>query len=243
MSRILLLSDIHANLAALDAVLFDAARRAEFDAVWSLGDAVGYGPRPNECLDRLREIEAVTISGNHELAALGEISASEFNPFARFAIEWTASALTPESRAYIEAMPLTAVHSDFTLAHGTPRDPVWEYLTDIEVAKANVDQIETLHCIVGHTHVPAAFRVSRDDTELWPGDGEAVSLNGARWFLNPGSVGQPRDGDPRAAYALLDLSEMVVEFRRVEYPIEETQRQMEAVDLPDMLIQRLSFGR
>lgn len=244
MSRILLLSDIHANLAALDAVLADAEYHGPMDEVWSLGDAVGYGPRPNECLERLRGLSAVAVAGNHEMATVGGIPAGDFNPYARSAIEWTATELTGESREHIGSMLQTEIRNEFTLVHGSPRDPVWEYITGPEVAAVNLAYLETQCCVHGHTHVPAAMPVvSLESQAIWPIAEQTVEIGEGRWFINPGSVGQPRDGDPRASYAVIDSTEMTVQFLRAEYPIAETQHQMETVELPAMLIQRLELGR
>lgn len=244
MSRILLLSDIHANLTALDAVLKDAAANGPIDETWSLGDAVGYGPRPNECLERLRELDAIAVAGNHELAAYGSIPATDFNQYARTAIEWTGSVLTSDSRDHIDAMLLTIMRNPFTLVHGSPRDPVWEYIMAHEEAAQCLKYIDTRHCVYGHTHVPIAIPASSSVMrETRPRPGQVVELGDERWFLNPGSVGQPRDGDPRASYAVIDSTEMTVSFFRTEYPVEETQHQMQEIGLPDMLIQRLEFGR
>lgn len=243
MSRILLLSDIHSNLTALDAVLKDATVDGTIDEIWSLGDAVGYGPRPNECLDRLRELDVVAVAGNHELAAYGSIPASDFNQYARSAIEWTGSVLTPDSRDYIDAMPSTIMRNPFTLVHGSPRDPVWEYIIGHEEAAQCLKYIDTRHCVYGHTHVPIAIPASSPAMlETRPKPGQVVELGDERWFVNPGSIGQPRDGDPRASYAVIDSAEMTVSFFRTEYPVEETQHQMEEIGLPDRLIQRLEFG-
>ncbi len=242
-ASILLLSDIHANLAALEAVLADAERVGTVDEVWSLGDALGYGPRPNECLDRLRSIGAVAIAGNHELAAVGSISSRDFNLYARAAIEWTGQVLKDEGRDYIETMPVQEIRGDFTLVHGSPRDPVWEYTTGHSVAAANLDLLETPHCVNGHTHVPVAINVSSDArTEIHPLHNQVVDLTEGRWFLNPGSVGQPRDGDPRASYALLNTEAERIRFLRVEYPVAETQHQMQEIGLPRLLIDRLAVG-
>lgn len=244
MSRILLLSDIHANLAALDAVLADVDGRGPVDETWSLGDAVGYGPRPNECLDRLRSLGALIVAGNHELAAVGSITAVNFNPYARAAVEWTGNVLSAESRTYIESMKLRELRDDFTLVHGSPRDPAWEYITDQETALANLSLLETPHCVYGHTHTPAAIPAGTPGAEaVWPTAGQVVDISEGRWFLNPGSVGQPRDNNPRAAYAVLDSEAMSVVFYRVKYPVKETQHQMVTAGLPDLLVQRLQFGR
>ncbi len=248
MTRILLVSDIHANLAALDAVLRDVENSVPIDAIWSLGDTVGYGPQPSECLDRLQAAGAVAVAGNHELAALGSLSTADFNPYAREAAEWTGRVLTDSARAYAESLPLKLEAGDFTLVHGSPRDPVWECMTDEHVARQNVGYLETPNCVNGHTHVPASFFVPGDamanDEPTLPQFEDAVYLvpNRGNWFLNPGSVGQPRDGDPRAAYAVLEPESLILTFHRVEYPVAKTQALMEEIGLPPVLYQRLAHG-
>ena len=242
MTKILLISDIHANLAALEAVIRHAERNGGFDEVWSLGDAVGYGPQPNECIARVRSLGAVSVSGNHEHAALRRISLGDFNPYARSAAQWTARTLSQESAEYIGALPLRAKAHGFTIVHGSPRDPVWEYLSDINSAEANLSYLETPSCAHGHTHVPAVLFTGFGGRTVRPISDEQVDLSGGGCFVNPGSVGQPRDGDPRAAYAVLDTECQAVTFHRVDYPIAETQRLMQDAQLPSLLIERLSRG-
>lgn len=243
MTKILLLSDIHANLAALEAVLSHAEAGGSFDEVWSLGDAIGYGPQPNECLERVRGLGALAVAGNHEQAALRRISMGEFNPYARSAAQWTASVLTPDSVSYVESMPLKARSNSFMVVHGSPRDPVWEYLSDSRTVSENLPYLDTQHCANGHTHIPAVFKAGESRPVLVrPADGEQVALDSEHCFVNPGSVGQPRDGNPQACYAVLDVENATAVFCRVSYPVEETQSLMEAVGLPSVLIARLSRG-
>lgn len=243
MTRILLISDVHSNLAALEAVLRHAEKNGGFDGVWSLGDAIGYGPQPNECLKRIQDLKAVAVTGNHEQAALRRISLGDFNPYARSAAQWTARNLTPESVSYVESLPLRARAHDFTLVHGSPRDPVWEYLSDSKSITDSVPYLDTPHCANGHTHVPAAIKISHGKPELArPSGGERLELGDARYFVNPGSVGQPRDGNPYAGYAVLDMEDRLVAFCRVGYPVDETQSLMEKAGLPSVLIARLSRG-
>ena len=242
MSNILLVSDIHGNLPALDAVLKDAETRGPIDAVWSLGDTVGYGPQPSECLLRLKSLGALAVAGNHDLAALGALSTEDFNLAAKTAAEWTGLALTDEARNYASGLPHRLVAGDFTLVHGSPRDPTWEYLFDEEAARQNLPYLETVHCVHGHTHVPGSLFIGNGDFIDLPRFEDAVALMAGSWFVNPGSVGQPRDGDPRASYAVLDDESMIVRFHRVEYPVEVTQGLMQKAGLPTMLWQRLSYG-
>lgn len=240
--RVLVISDIHANLVALEAVLEDA--HGEYDVVWCLGDLVGYGPNPNECVERVRSLAGLRcLVGNHDRAAIGEIDLDAFNLDARLAIAWTQEALTSGTIDYLQNLPEYEVHGDFTLVHGSPRQPVWEYVLDRHVAAQNFRHFETVCCLVGHTHSPVAFRqVGGTSAELAPNYRQPLDLRGDRYILNPGSVGQPRDGDPDAAYALLDLEALTWLACRASYDVAETQLRMEAYDLPARLIVRLEEG-
>ena len=240
---VLLVSDIHGNQAALEAVL---AAQPTFDALWNLGDTVGYGPRPRECLDLVVGHGAdPSLAGNHDLAAVGTLDLAEFNPVARRAAQWTGAQLGAEHRAYLLARPVMTTASGYTLAHGSPRAPVWEYVTGTEAATANFAFFATDVCFVGHTHVAmvAAMRGGQPRAEVRPlRAGETVDLTAARYLINPGSVGQPRDRDPRAAFAVLDTERATVTARRVSYDVAATQRQMEEAGLPEALIARIALG-
>ena len=236
--RVAVLSDIHANLPALDAVL---AALGDVDAVWQLGDVVGYGPHPDEVVARLREIGATGVRGNHDAAALGALGVEWFNPAARRAVEWTARRISPETRAWLADLPERAELGEMTLVHGSPRDPTWEYVTTTPDARANLAVLVTPYCLYGHTHVPAAWREDDGQVEaLGPSHGSALALDGRRVLLNPGSVGQPRDGDPRAAFLVLDTEMRRVTWHRVAYPIATTQADIRAAGLPDWLADRLA---
>ena len=203
--RVLVISDIHANLAALESVL---AAAGAYDAAWCLGDLTGYGPNPNECVALVRSLpQLMCLVGNHDKAVLGEIDLHVFNGDARAAIEWTQAQVTPETRAYLAALPAEERRGDFTLAHGSPRQPVWEYILDRYVAQENFPLIETPYCLVGHTHQPVVFHElfeGQDVIEEEPDYRAPRPLDGERLILNPGSVGQPRDNNPEAAYAMLE---------------------------------------
>jgi predicted phosphodiesterase len=246
--RTLIVSDVHGNLVALEAVLADAAAGGAIDAVWCLGDTVGYGPQPSECIARLRDLQAIWVAGNHERAATGAISVEDFNPDAASAALWTRERLSQEEREGLDALPEVARSGDFTLVHGSLRDPIWEYLYSEVVALAHLERQETAYGLVGHTHVPLLVYQQPDwniECEMYrPGDGEAVRLaERGKMVLNPGSVGQPRDGDRRAAYAVWDSDAGEVFFHRVEYAINATQKLMQEAGLPRWLIERLSQGR
>jgi diadenosine tetraphosphatase ApaH/serine/threonine PP2A family protein phosphatase len=246
--RIAITSDIHANLAALDAVLAHAEGGGRVDAIWNMGDAVGYGPQPTECIARLRVIDALWVAGNHERAATGAISTDDFNPAAAAAAQWTKNCLSDEQKAGLDALPETARRTDFTLVHGTLRWPIWEYLTDYESARAQLSLQQTPFAFVGHTHVPMLVTElpdAREGCELRRlRDGDVIALRSdTRLVLNAGSVGQPRDGDRRAAYGILDTGARTFTLHRVEYDIGATQKLMEEADLPHWLIERLAIGR
>jgi diadenosine tetraphosphatase ApaH/serine/threonine PP2A family protein phosphatase len=239
--RIGVLSDIHSNAAALEAVL---ASLGSVDRLWVLGDIVGYGPHPDEVVARLRERDAVAVQGNHDAASLGRIPIGTFNAQARAAVEWTAASMSDETRAWLAALPDRRVESDFTLVHGSPREPLWEYLISIPAARLSLGAFSTSHCLVGHTHLPLTFRDDGGQVQvLSAGDGARLPLDARRCILNPGSVGQPRDGDPRACAMILDTDDACVEWLRVEYAIAETQRAIRALPLPVSLADRLLAGR
>ena len=238
--RIAVLSDIHANLPALDAVL---AALGPVDAVWHLGDVVGYGPHPDEVVARLEELGAVGVRGNHDAAALDPTMAEWFNPDARLAIEWTARRIGRATRAWLGALPDRRESSGLTLVHGSPRDPTWEYLVTASEARANLPAFGTAHLLHGHTHVPVAFRDSGGRMEpLAARDGASLVLDDRRVLANPGSVGQPRAGDPRASAMILDTGTSTLTWRRVAYAIAATQAAMRAAGLPPRLAARLDDG-
>lgn len=240
--RIAVLSDIHANLAALDAVR--AELLGALDETWVLGDIVGYGPQPNEVIRALQEMGARSVLGNHDGAAIGTVDHEDFNPEARAAIEWTAGVVDPNARAYLASLPEVRRDGELTAVHGSPRDPVWEYITGPAVAAANLDAFETRVCLFGHTHLPVVFHADDGRMQVVTATPDApIRIDAGRALVNPGSVGQPRDGNPAAAYALMDTERGVVEFRRVRYDIDRTQRLMRQVELPQRLAERLSYGR
>jgi len=238
--RVAVLSDIHANLPALQAVL---AAVGPVDAIWHLGDAVGYGPQPNEVVERLTREGAVGVRGNHDSAATGLIDADWFNEDARVAVEWTARVLTPASRAALLALPERRTQGAFTLVHGSPRDPIWEYIASTEVARAGLEALGTRYGLFGHTHDPRVFRAQGRTVEtLGPSDHAELQLDERPVLLNPGSVGQPRDGDPRASALVLDLAAQRATWHRVAYDIAEVQARMREVGLPRRLVDRLDRG-
>jgi diadenosine tetraphosphatase ApaH/serine/threonine PP2A family protein phosphatase len=241
--RYLIISDVHANLVALGAVLADAP---DFDEIWCLGDLVGYGPSPNKCVERLWDFPHVSLAGNHDWAALGKLDLRSFNTDARIANTWTQSALTPVVREYLSGLPTWLERDGFYMAHASPREPVWEYILDATLAYANFAHFSAAYCLVGHTHVPFVFELDEERKRcepLAPSLSAPMELGPHRAIINPGSVGQPRDGDPRASYAILDTERMTWAFRRVAYSVEITQECMRAQGLPRRLIERLAVGR
>ena len=240
--RTLIVSDVHSNLVALDAVVAAAEADGPLDGVWCLGDVVGYGPWPLETVRRLRSLDAVCIQGNHDAGAVGRISLDTFNHVAREACRWNGAQLDEDARVFLRGLPDSVAVAGFTLVHGTPRDPVWEYLTSHADAVDALQRVNTRDVLVGHTHLQFAFEDGRGAAV--PGPGElTVGRDGGRLVVNPGSVGQPRDRDPRAAYAVYDSETETLALRRAAYDIAAVQRAMEAVGLPEPLISRLSAGR
>jgi diadenosine tetraphosphatase ApaH/serine/threonine PP2A family protein phosphatase len=241
--NVLLISDVHANLVALEAVLADATG---FEAIWNLGDTIGYGPRPRECIDQMVDRFAnPVLVGNHDLACIGEVDVTEFNPVAQVASRWTSLQLGMDHREYLRQLPAVMKSDGYTLAHGSPRSPIWEYVTSAAIAMANFECFDTDVCFIGHTHVAmyALLKEGATTCEIHPlRPGETLDLLKGRYIINPGSVGQPRDRDPRAAYAILDTSRGILTAHRVEYDISATQRQMAMASLPEVLITRLASG-
>src|SRR5262245_36205500 len=245
--RYLLISDIHANLAAFEAVLADA--EGQYDKVWCLGDMVGYGPDPNECVELLLTLDHLCIAGNHDWAVLGKLDIDDFNPDARFASLWTRERLTDSVRDYLDNLPIALLEEQvYTLVHGSPRHPIWEYILYPAVAQPNFKQFNTPYCFVGHTHSPVIFEEAENPKNLCDAivpefNNGPISLDDRRrLIINPGSVGQPRDGDARAAYGILDIEANSFEHRRIPYPVSVTQEKMKKYDFPTRLWKRLAFG-
>ena len=241
--RALIVSDIHSNLEALEAVLHDATARGGFEELWCLGDTVGYGPDPGRCLELLRQHHCVAVAGNHDLAAVGMLSTDDFNSYARFAAHWTAGQLNEEHIGFLSSLPEVVRRGDFTLVHGSLRMPVLEYLISAEAAQGTFRLLESTFCLVGHTHIPFICRegVTEPTFEPFPED-TPVRLGSERLIINPGGVGQPRDGDPRPSYALYDAQTATVQRYRVTYHIAATQEKMRREGLPEPLIVRLEQG-
>jgi len=241
--RILVISDIHANYTALEAVLKDAGT---VDETWCLGDMVGYGPDPNAVVEEIRDIANLTcILGNHDMAAIGKIPLEAFNGDARRALEYHEKVLSASNMDFLRALPHNLkVRGEVSIVHGSPRDSVWEYILNTLSARLNFDHFTTPWCMVGHSHIQCMFHLDEqnDRVTLKPiKSGERIQLQ-PRMILNPGSVGQPRDRDPRAAYAIYDSETKIWEPRRAAYNIPEVQQRIREVGLPEKHAVRIAEG-
>jgi diadenosine tetraphosphatase ApaH/serine/threonine PP2A family protein phosphatase len=239
-----IVSDIHANRHAFEAVLrdIDASDARE---LWCLGDVVGYGADPNDCCALARDHAAVCLAGNHDLAVTGELSLEEFSPGAALAARWTQEVIADEHADWLRSLSPKGGEDGVGLYHASPRDPVWEYVVSTLLAELCLDAAPERVSLVGHSHVALSF--VRPDGEAATGEprrgGDALDLSTGEWLVNPGSVGQPRDGDPRAAWMLLDTETWRAEWRRVEYDIKGAAAAIRAARLPDSLAERLQYGQ
>lgn len=241
--RIALLSDIHSNLAALDAILADARTRGH-DATWVTGDLVGYGPDPDAVVERLAALDARCVMGNHDAAACGLTPLKAFNDLAAKAVTWTRYSSSDATRSYLAALPRVREENGFTLVHGTLRDPIWEYMDKVDVALVHLKLLSTPFGAVGHTHHQLAVTLVDGRAKPFvPDEDVAVALGERPMVINAGGAGQPRDGDTRVGYAIVDLEARDVRFFRVPYDIAATQERMRAVGLPEPLAERLARGR
>ena len=238
------IADIHANLAAFTAVLDDIKQRGGIEEVWCLGDVVGYGPDPHQCIELLRQYSHVCVAGNHDWAAIGKIDTSNFNHDAAAACHWTTQQLSLEDVEYLSNLPLVIERDNFTLVHGSPRDPIWEYLLSTSSAGENFAFFRSQFCLVGHSHAPLIFEYNEAKAcslSKFPADTE-IRLAENRLIINPGAIGQPRDGDPRASYAIYDSESRTIKQYRIPYDIRITQAKMIEYGLPIRLVTRLSYG-
>jgi predicted phosphodiesterase len=239
--RVAVISDIHANLPALEATA-EVIAQEEPDAIWCLGDLVGYGPHPNECCTWAQANAGVCLSGNHDLGVLGTLNLDDFAGDAAVAARWAQTVIDAGAHAFLSGLSPSAVVDGVGLYHGSPRDPVWEYVLSWEAARDAIHDSGTQVTIVGHSHVPLAIPDLEGAAGGHAPGGTEIDLATGSWLLNPGSVGQPRDGDPGAAWLLLDLGERHASFRRTPYDIERTQAAIRAASLPEPLAERLAHG-
>jgi diadenosine tetraphosphatase ApaH/serine/threonine PP2A family protein phosphatase len=242
--RYALLADIHSNLSALKAVLDDIDHRGGVEELWCMGDIVGYGPNPGKCIELLRQQKHISVAGNHDLGSIGKQPLFDFNPDAAYVCRWTSKQLSAEDIEYLDNLSLTLEKDDFTLVHGSPREPVWEYLISKGSAQASFSYLKTRFCLVGHSHIPRIFKQEEDGScSLIPLSVSIGQVLGKSCMIvNPGAVGQPRDGDPRASYAIYDSDSRVIRLYRVEYDIGSVQLEMTKKNLPMRLIVRLERG-
>jgi predicted phosphodiesterase len=242
--QVAVLSDIHANRHALEAVL-DDVRRTGARELWCLGDLVGYGADPNDCVALVREHVSVCIAGNHDLAVTGELPLDDFSAGAALAAGWTQEVIEPGHLEYLRSLRPQLITEHADLYHGSPRDPVWEYVVGVLLAELCLDRLERRIGLIGHSHVALSFE--REDGSPASGSarrgGDTLDISSGSWLLNPGSVGQPRDGDPRAAWLLLDLTQNTASWRRTEYDIAGAADAIRAARLPDSLADRLGYGQ
>ena len=243
-NRVALLSDVHGNLPAFRSVLEDV-RAAEPDEIWCLGDLVGYGAQPRECIELARETCDLCLAGNHDLVVTGEISIEEFSAAAAAAAAWTQQELEQEALEYLRSLEPRADGHAIGLFHASPRDPVWEYVLSSWQAEECLELMESRIAAIGHSHVALFFR-AQDGGRVMGAQAEGgtkLGLSDGRWLINPGGVGQPRDGDARAAWLLLDTGDWTAEWRRVEYPIDEAAEAIVQAGLPKVLAERLYSGQ
>jgi len=243
--RYAFISDIHANLEALEAV-FDDIDTQEIDEVVCLGDIVGYGANPNECVDLVVKRCPIILLGNHDAAAIEQLSTQHFNIHAKIAIEWTAKTLRNDIKDTLSELLLKTVMDQMTLVHATPYEPnMWYYITSLEEAAFNFQFFDTPLCLVGHTHIPIII-VLDANKELYVHQDVNIRANeneGSRLLINVGSVGQPRDRNPKSCYGIFDTGTTEFSYRRVAYNIDKTQQKMKKIKMPEFLITRLEDGR
>jgi predicted phosphodiesterase len=242
--RIALISDIHGNLPALEAVL-EAIGNDNVDAIWCLGDLVGYGAQPNECVDLTAKSVEMSLIGNHDLVVIDKLDISDFSANAATAAMWTKDELTPEAREYLEKLETTDEQTAVGLYHGSPRDPVWEYVLSAMAADDCMDVMGPRVGAIGHSHVALAFwrKGQGPTTGAQSEGGTEVDISEDRWILNPGSVGQPRDGDPRAAWMVVDMGSWKATWHRTEYDIDRAAEAIRQARLPSQLADRLYYGQ
>ncbi len=236
-------SDVHANLAALKAVILDF-QTEKVDRIFFLGDAVGYGPNPNECVELIDQISEIKLMGNHDYAALGLMVTDYFNQYAAESMNWTRNSLSKKTIEILSDFELMAELDDFVIVHASPKEPKeWHYILDMDDVEESFKYFDKRMCLVGHTHRPFIISQNDDGNCIISHKTEEKIYDNRRYLINIGSVGQPRDSDPRSGYVIYDEDEKVIRFKRVDYDLSETQQQMAELGLPEYLIERLAVGR
>ena len=242
--KVAVISDVHGNRQAFEATL-QAVAASDAAELWCLGDLVGYGADPDACVELAREHAAVCLAGNHDLAVTGEIPLDEFSRGASLAVQWTQEVIAQDNLGFLAGLSPIGEEGQVGLYHASPRDPVWEYVLSTLLADLCLDVQRHRLCLIGHSHVALSF--GRREGELTTGEprrgGAQLDLGVGEWLLNPGSVGQPRDGDPRAAWLLLDLDDLSASFERTDYDIAGAAAAIRAARLPDSLAERLEYGQ
>lgn len=243
--KIAILSDIHSNLEALEAVLFELEKK-KIKKIWHLGDIVGYGPNPNECIELIKKKKIISLAGNHDLAVVGKISLFNFNPYAVQAVKINSQEISEKNKKFLENLPsILKPEKGVVLTHGSIKDPVWEYLLEIAQAEENFSLFKEKVCFVGHSHLPIIFEKRKDKIYQFqfPPDKAFLKLEKeSRYIINPGSVGQPRDYNPKASFVIFDNEFLTLKYHRLEYNWQKTQEKMKKKGFPYFLIERLSKG-
>ncbi len=241
--RYAILSDIHANLEAFQAVLADIESRGGVDGFWCAGDLVGYGPDPDECVRMVRTGGYRCVAGNHDWATVGKVDISDFNEEAAEAVRWTQREMSESNKEFLSRLPIRLETGDFSLVHGSPRQPIWEYLLSAGVARENMRHFSTPYCIIGHSHIALYYELEEEKCFLreYP-VGSPLKTGKNRLIVNPGSVGQPRDGDPRASYLIYHQEPATISHYRVSYDVSKIQKKMLERGLPEHQAARLGHG-
>jgi len=241
--RVGIFSDVHANLEALEIVL-KAIEYENVDKTICVGDLVGYGPDPNQCIEKVMEIADIVVAGNHDYAACGMLSTEYFNEYAKMAIDWTSRVIETKFTYILSNLPLTVIEDEITVVHATPEAPGgWHYILDIADAQRSFRALKNSLCFVGHSHIPVAFVQDQDGKISIRNPSELNIKTDEKYIINVGSVGQPRDGDPRTTYGILDTNKKKFWLKRLPYPVEGVQGKMREENLPPYLINRLSVGQ
>ncbi len=244
--RVAVISDIHANLAALKVIIADI-KAHQIKRVWCLGDIVGYGPQPNECIEELRKLPLISVAGNHDLGIINRLDLTCFNQPGQIAIEWQRQRLSVNSVNFLKSLaPKEHPVPEVIMVHASLRDPAWEYIYSAKLAADNIERLAAKICFFGHTHLPIIYwkeNGSELKTIILPVNEEYALTGNSRWLINPGSVGQPRDNNPKAGYIIFDLKKMTLENRRLDYPIPETRELIREFGLPSYLGERLVVGK